>query len=589
MTIASTFALLALTTTAPSPRYELHFSHANPRLVTVHAEFVLTDTLLRMVPYGAEHLPDGWRTFVRHESLTTANGQPVALIRLDERRWRVAAPLGTAVRLRYDIAIEHDLQPWTPNAREAAYARAWGTFAVGRALFIYNSATDSGITIVVRTAEGWPVSTAWQPVGNAADNTYRVASWGEAINSVVFAGRAERFEVQEGTVRVSYVVGGDDFATSTAVLRESTSRILRHYLTLFGGGPPAAHLLVVINPDSTVHGGGGGVFRQSISMTFDRAPTARNILGWGHTLSHELFHIWNASAMVRAGEEEEWMVEGIADYYAVLTMTRLGYFPVSAWTFKAGQWINQYLTVAGQISLRQAGLQEWQAPGPTMLYMGGATAALSLDVAIRAADPAGNGLDGAMRSLYQRLANSGTGFTIADLQQEAVRAGLRDAPTFFSRYVLGRDTIPVQPALETFALTREGDRLRLDPPSVAQATARTRYFGALADMTTTAGALAQPAAGTRHQFTSSMTGEATQFTITTYAGTAPRATLESTAGTYPSTRMRVDGEVTQLEFDVHDTALVVELRAVGSDRFTGTWSIGGQSEAIAGSRRMIHN
>ena len=71
-------AVCACTGTVPDVRdgaaadaavqYELIYSQSTPRLVQVRATFTLSDSTLAMVPYGAEHLPDGCLIFDNDET-----------------------------------------------------------------------------------------------------------------------------------------------------------------------------------------------------------------------------------------------------------------------------------------------------------------------------------------------------------------------------------------------------------------------------------------------------------------------------------------------------------------------------------------
>jgi predicted metalloprotease with PDZ domain len=573
----------------PPPRYELIYSRETPREVRVEAELTLHDTLLVMVPYGAEHLPDGWRTFVRGEALRTLQGTPVPLTRVADRRWRVGGHAGERVRLSYTIAIEHDLQPWTPNAREAAYARPWGVFAVGRALFIYGDPEERNIHLRVRAPAGWTASTAWDPAPDDP-GSYVAPTWDDALNSLVFVGQAERFSVTEGPITVSYVLGGSGFAPAAALLRRVTGEILRSYLELFQAAPDA-RLLVVINPDSSAHGGGGGVFRRSISMTFNEPPSERTIVGWGHTLAHELFHVWNSTGLRQGSDAEEWLKEGFADYYAVLTMTRLGYFPGSVWSFKASQWIGGYERVAGTWSLAEAGAHEWEGAGPELLYSGGATAALALDAALREARPNGSGLDGVMRALYRALGNTGTPVTNARVAEEVRAAGYADAAAFFARHVTGRERIPVGPALARLGMERAGAGVRLAAaPDAAQTAWRLRYFGAKSRLDAPAtGSAAGPALVSVYAFEAGFSGTPVAFEIqVTRRGLDVAAVLRAPQGELPSATAKVEGNVTTLEFDVHGAVLRVELRPAADGRFTGSWWRGGEFGDIEGSVHTTH-
>jgi len=475
--------------TATATRYTFTYSADSMRLVRVTAEFTLKDSTLAMVPYGAEHLPDGWRTFVHNERMTSG-GRPVALTRLPERRWKVAGPLGRPVRLTYDVAIDHDRKPWIPDAREAAYVRDWGVFTVGRAVFIYNDENARDIEIAFRLPEGWKVGTAWQPRGA---NAFTAPGWGDAINSVVFAGRFRSFDVRQESVTVSYAIGGGErWDASEPLLRGVTTDMIDSYRRLFHGAP-AARLFVVINPDRAGNGG-GGVFRQSISMTFPEPPSAAGILAWGHTLSHELFHVWNAHTMRRDGPSEEWFVEGFAEYYSNLTMARRGHYAVGGLLAKMSRALRTYERAAGQISLRQAGHQEWEQPGPDMLYNGGWMAALTLDMMIRQHSGGARSLDDAMTDLYQRLSGGTPRLTNAELLAAVSRALGDDATPFFDRYVFGTERLPVAQAAAYVGLSAEGGEFTLVAnPSPAQSAAWAAYLPGIArDGTVLPGAALPP-------------------------------------------------------------------------------------------------
>jgi predicted metalloprotease with PDZ domain len=579
--------LLAAQAALPTT-YELAFSRTQPRLVHVTAEFTVSDTLLAMVPYGAEHLSDGWRTFVSNERLTGASTS-LRLERRPGRKWRIWAEAGQRVKLDYDVAIEHDLKPWIPNAREAAYVRPWGVFAVGRALFVYHNPEDTALVIRIAAPDGWKPTTAWTQI---AANTYSVNSWSDVINSVVFVGDAKTFTVREGPIAVDYTLGGATFATSAAVLEPATHRILAHYLRLFGGAP-AAGMFVVINPDSSVHGGGGGVFRRSISMTFDAAPSATNIGSWGHTLAHEFFHIWNASAMPPASEAEEWIVEGIADYYAVLGMTRLGYFTLNGWLSKAQVWLSGYGAAAGQISLAQAGHQEWEGVGPSMLYSGGAVAALALDLSIRRATNSRRSLDDAMRHVFNLTRTSGGRVSNASFARAVRESTGFDATSFFEKYVHGKDTIAVRALLgDLGVVTASGRPARLiGQPSPSQRAARRAYFGAGAiNLGGKTPAVDAPQSALLFSFDAAFSGTPASFELEVFkANGAVKSRLRSATGTVDSKRASVRGNEYHLIFELHGAVLTFDLHRAGQ-AFTGRWTIGSDKKGeIAGTTRAVHN
>ena len=580
---------------APSAptRYEITYSARTPRLVHVVADFTATDSILQMYGHGGEHLPDGWRTFVRNERLETRAGKALRLERLPERKWKVIAAPGERLRLTYDVAIEHDRGRWIPDAREAAYARDWGVFAVGRALFIYDDPKASNIEIAFKVPAEWRVATAWR---QSKPGIYTADTWDDAIQSVVFAGRFTSFDVVEGPVAVSYAVGGKDFGQSRELMATLTRDVLRSYIALFGGAP-ATRLLVVINPDSSAMGGGGGVFRRSISMTFSARPDSQTIYGWGHTLAHEFFHIWNATALRRASESEEWLLEGNADYYAILTMGRLGYFPVPVVLAKFGAAFAKYDRVAGRISLAQAGHQEWREPGPTMLYSGGLTAAVSLDLALRRATANAKSLDDVMRDIYSRLGDGSRPVSNQELLATASRIGGTDLRDFFGRFVDGTDRLPVSDYLAHIGVRFAQNQARLnDTVTAAHAAARVSYFGSRARMDGTVTPLATQAH--EHNLDAATVNPGGRYDLTMHrpdgdvsldvviAGTDSRFTgiVTGAGGSIVADTVTSTGAALHVVFRAHETRIVLDLSAKGDD-VEGTWAIGPMSGRLSGRRK----
>ena len=588
-------ALLFGLTQAAAPsaptRYEITYSASSPRMVRVVADFTATDSVLQMYGYGGEHLPDGWRTFVRNERLETRAGKPLRLERLPDRKWKAFIARGERVRLTYDVAIEHDRGRWVPDAREAAYVREWGVFAVGRALFIYDDANASNIEIRFELPVGWRVATAWR---ESKPGVYMADTWADAMQSTVFAGRFTSFDVVEGPVTVSYAIGGKDFARARELISTLTRDLLGSYTALFGGAP-ATRLFVVINPDSSAMGGGGGVFRRSISMTFSSAPDHQTIYGWGHTLAHEFFHIWNATALRRASESEEWLIEGNADYYAILTMGRLGYFPVPVVLAKFGAAFAKYERVAGSISLAQAGHQEWREPGPTMLYSGGLTAALSLDLTLRRTTANAKSLDHVMRDIYGRFGNGSRPLGNPELLATANRIGGIDLGDFFGRFVDGKDRLPAADYLSHIGVRFEKNQATLDDRiTAAQATARMAYFGPRAKMDGTVPPLATQAndhnvapvnpSGRYDVIMHRPDAEVSLDVVIAGAESRLTGIVTGTGGSIVADTVTLNGTALHVVFRAHETRVVLDFSAKGDD-VEGTWAIGSNSGKLSGRRK----
>lgn len=63
--------------------------------------------------------------------------------------------------------------------------------------------------------------------------------------------------------------------------------------------------------------------RQQLQPPGRRAPHQANLIDWGHLVAHETFHLWNGTGM-EPKVQMDWFKEGFTDYFAILTMARLG-------------------------------------------------------------------------------------------------------------------------------------------------------------------------------------------------------------------------------------------------------------------------
>lgn len=433
--------------TSDTAYYELTVSRSDMRSVVVNATFTTRDSLLLMVPFGMEHLPDGWRTFVHDEALRDAEGRPVLLVRIDKRRWRVSTPPGSRVHLSYTVRIEHDRPPtnWFPGPREAAYVRDWGIFALGRALFVIPSLELPVSIVTVVVPVGWRVAAAL-PTVNGSATVFRAETRRDLIEALFFVGDYLSVAVQQGPLTFDYAVA-KSYASSVPLFDRVTRTALQTFRAIFGIDPAKERYLVVVNPEYEQTDGFGGAFRSGFSMTFPFVPDASNIGTWAFTLTHETFHLWNALTIVRGSSEEEWFLEGSADYYTALTLARSG---IAARPMTLGQMAHaftQYRRAAGRVSLSAAGAAE--SRNGDLLYKGGWTILAALDLDIRRVTDDRRSLDDVLRALVsQRHA-----YRNSDLLQAANAVSGADYTDFFRRYVTGTESLDPAPYLAAAGLS----------------------------------------------------------------------------------------------------------------------------------------
>lgn len=427
--------------------YQLTVSKSDMRSVVVNATFTTRDSLLLMVPYGMEHLPDGWRTFVHDEVLRDAQDRSLPLTRIDKRRWRISTPPGSRVHLSYTVRIEHDRPPtnWFPGPREAAYARDWGIFALGRALFVIPSFELPVSIVTFSVPVDWRVAAAL-PAVNGSTVVFRAETRRDLIEALFFVGDYLSVAVRQGPLTFDYAVA-KAYASSVPLFDRVTRTALQTFRATFGVDPSKERYLVVVNPEYQRTDGFGGAFRSGFSMTFPFVPDESNIGTWAFTLTHETFHLWNALTIVRASSEEEWFLEGSADYYTALTLARSG---ITARRMALGQMAHAfslYRGAAGRTSLAGAGAAE--SRNGDLLYKGGWTILAALDLDIRRVTADRRSLDDVLRALVGR----GGAYRNSDLLEAANTVSGSDYTDFFKRYVTGVETLDPAPYLAAVGLS----------------------------------------------------------------------------------------------------------------------------------------
>lgn len=86
--------------------------------------------------------------------------------------------------------------------------------------------------------------------------------------------------------------------------------------------PPlqSAYLVLLVPGDSN----DGGAFSNRLSQVLPADAGRDTRVLWGHTMAHELLHLWNGLAMVPATADKEWLKGGVTDYLTLTAEGQLG-------------------------------------------------------------------------------------------------------------------------------------------------------------------------------------------------------------------------------------------------------------------------
>ncbi len=429
---------LYATEPGPAVAFRLRVPEGQPRRTEIEARWVLRGQALSVAGWGAEQFPEGWSKFMRDVRVAGPEGKALKLTADGKGAWTVDAATGTAVTLTYTVELTHDRETWPHGLDEAAYAKPDAVFYTGMALFITPDDMEAG-TVRVELPKGWKASLPWRPAAGQA-GVYAVSSYDELVSNGLMLGTHAERVFQEGAFRVTLAVGGA-LQPSMPLLEKVMKPHVAAYTKMFGAVPRADYLV-------TLHEGltDGGAFTNSYSLLASEPLTDANLIDWGHIVAHETFHLWNGTGM-EPKAQMDWFKEGFTDYFAILTLARLGLIDECLLTKKLESHARRTFERAQGVTLAEAGKHKKQNWG--FIYGGGAMAALCLDARIREASGGARSLEHMMRAMFRDF-GPGRKYELKDLVAAATQAAGKDQSDFFARYIQGSEPLPVGEALKLF-------------------------------------------------------------------------------------------------------------------------------------------
>jgi predicted metalloprotease with PDZ domain len=431
--------------------------------------------------------------------------------KLDHDTWRIQSPEAGTMTVRFEVRADtlDNAMAWTA----ADFALINGT-----AVFFYpeGRSPDFPATVTVRTKPNWRVATGMEPVGvpvttnSMYSATFREDGYHDLVDMPFFVGAFDldsaRAEGRWQRLAV-YPAGTMNEAARTRFLEQS-GRMVAAQGQIFGEIPFDTYTtLLVFSPAQQ---GGNALEHQNSYVgiyhpDFIGNPLLTLISG------HEIFHAWNVKRLrpaelvpYRYDRQQPtpwlWVVEGISDYYADLTLVRAGLYPDDLFfLLTAGKM--EEVAFSPTTSLEDASLSVWVSPrdgSDGIHYSKGSLAGLMLDILIRDATDNTCSLDGVMKDLYTLTYKHGRGFGPNDWWSAVQRAmtGGKDVENarrmvedFAMRWVDGREAYPWEKILPLAGMRLRADSARV--PRLGVQTAAVRDQGVTISGVTPDGAAAR--------------------------------------------------------------------------------------------------
>jgi predicted metalloprotease with PDZ domain len=449
----------------PAIRYVLRMPEPHTHLLHVEMEVEgVTGPVELVIPSWT---PGSYlmREFPRNVMVLMAGDGAGAMLpveKTDKNTWRVGAPAGGRLAVRYVVAAD-ELTVRTSHL-DASHASVNGASAF---VFVRGREHEPHQLTLVPPG-GWRTTTSLR---EAAPNVFVAAHYDELLDSPLEVGTHGLWEWEvEGKKHRWAIWGRGNFDPQR--LAEDTTRIVRAEKALFGTLPYDDFTFIL---HLTPAGSGGLEHRASTLLHADRwSFRGQAYESFLALTAHELFHAWNGKRIRPATlgpfdythenyTRELWVVEGITTYYTDVVLRRAGIITPQRYLERLAESISRMYGVPGRLvqPLEDASFDAWikfyrpdaNTPNATVsYYQKGSLVALLLDLEIRRATGNARSLDNVMRLLWERFGAPDVGFPPGEVERIAAEVAGTDLSAFFDAALRGRGELDYAPYLAAAGL-----------------------------------------------------------------------------------------------------------------------------------------
>lgn len=445
----------------PDIRYDVRVDTAGNRIAVVMRIDRAPDTLRIAIPRwapGAYRVVD-FASRLRNVVIRTAGGERAiadsALAGGSVWPARGQLPFrvtGDSVEIRYEIVGDT-----APNNR--AFLASSGALLDGLATYLYlPGQTLAPARVRFDVPRSWRIVTGLVPTADSA--AFFAPSYDVLIDSPVLMGDRRSLALRRLTVdgvvhRVAWWRRPGAAVFDTAAFIAPIPAIVRQTKRIFGWLPYREYTFLFID------GAGGGLEHlNSTTIGTSASEFARDPRAHVAVAAHEYFHHWNVKRIrpIALGpfdyqkitrSRSLWLSEGVTDYFANAIVRRAALVTEDEARDALAASIQDYLgnPANGKLSPERSSFTAWDPPAVNRgyslsYYLSGSLLGEILDVRLRARRENSGGMDALMRRLRDRYAGA-RGFTDADIVREASAVCGCDMRPFFTRYVGGGASLPL--------------------------------------------------------------------------------------------------------------------------------------------------
>ena len=425
-----------------------------------------------------------------------AEGQPLALAKLDKHSWQAAPCKGR-------LTVHYEVYAWDLSVRAAHLDQTHGFFN-GTSVFLRAVGHEDAEHVVDiqrpadEAARSWRVATALKELKarRYGFGTYGAKDYDELIDSPVEMGDFALATFKAHGVPHDVVFTGRVPNLDLARLCADLKAICESQIAFFEPRTKKAPMDRYVFMTMVVGDGYGGLeHRASTALICSRAdlpttasrdkPRSEGYEKFLGLCSHEYFHTWNVKRIKPAVfapydlQVENytpllWLFEGFTSYYDDLMLVRAGLLSEDGYYKMLGKTVGGVLRGSGRTkqSVADSSFDAWgkyyrqdeNSPNAIVSYYAkGSLVGLALDLTIRAKTGGKRSLDDIMRALWQRFGRdfyNGRARGVTPAEVEALFdeiSGMKLKP-FVDKYIRGTDDLPLAKLLPQFGVSYKDER-----------------------------------------------------------------------------------------------------------------------------------
>jgi len=358
--------------------------------------------------------------------------------------WKISTQNAKTVTVDYDVVLDYY---WKAIDAYLGYLGPDFMMSIGLWMFLVPTGFSKRPVLAnFSLPAGWDAYGPW----DRQNGTWHAPSLEYFVTSTFALGTFRVITRHIADTDVSIVVYDKWAESMQEEIADASFRIFEYYATEVFTKSPIDKYMAIYAPGTNDE---KDIGQCEWSQSQGISVVQRFVTGHMVNYAHRVFHIWNnfpptgMQAGTTEGDWSWWATEGIATYYSNRALVDLGYLKGNEpMREDFDRYLRGFLGTKNDAPLAQA-LKLWDVSTDAyffVTYRKGALVSLLMDALTRKVTNENKTLDDLMRTLYERYGGMKGVYANTDMIRVLNSITGFDFTPFFSKYVYGKDTLPLK-------------------------------------------------------------------------------------------------------------------------------------------------